>query len=180
MHLHTTRIPGVLIIERPTHADQRGYFHEVVRLNELAAHGIKFSPVQMNHTKTIPGVLRGLHAENWNKLIYPASGKVFVALADVRPSSPTFGKVETFTFEEDGEALFIPKGVANSYCALGDTPVHYFYLVDAYYDGSDQTAVAWDDPDLNIPWPIKNPTVSDRDKKNPKLRELFPGKFGKY
>lgn len=67
--------------------------------------------------------------------------------------------------------------MANSYCITGDEAVHYIYLVDAYYDGIDTRAVAWDDPDLAIDWPIKDPIISERDKNNPRLRDLFPEKF---
>lgn len=178
-HIHSTAIPGLLLIKRPVHRDHRGFFHEVFRLDELErATGIKFGAVQWNHSRSLPKVIRALHAEGWNKVVYPVRGAVFSAIADIRPDSPTFGKVVTFTFTGDGStALFIPKGLANSICVIGDEPADYLYLVDAYYDGGDQPAVAWDDPDLNIRWPIKNPILSEKDEKNPTLRELWPGKF---
>ena len=74
-------------------------------------------------------------------------------------------------------ALFISKGLANSFCNFGVIDSDYLYLVDSYYDGSDKKAIAWDDPDLNIKWPVKNPILSDRDKNNKTLREMFPQKF---
>ena|SRR3990167_7325576 len=174
-----TSIPDLLVIERPVHADNRGFFQEVFRLNDLEeALGEKFKIIQANHSHSIPGVIRALHAENWNKLVYPISGKVFTAIVDIRPDSETFGKVETFSFNDSSrKALFIPKGLANSVCVDGDKSVDYLYLVDAYYDGRDTRAVAWDDPDLNIKWPVKNPVVSQRDRENPRLRDLFPDKF---
>ena len=67
--------------------------------------------------------------------------------------------------------------MANSFCVTGNIDVDYLYLVDAYYDGTDTTAIAWDDPDLAINWPIKDPILSQRDKNNPRFRELFPEKF---
>lgn len=127
---------------------------------------------------SVPGVIRALHAENWNKIVYPITGKMFAAIVDIRPGSRTFGRVETFEFNEEiPKALFIPKGLANSICVVGEKPVHYLYLVDEYYDGKDTRAIAWDDPDLNIKWPVKNPIISERDMNNPTLRELFPEKF---
>ena len=179
LSIKETSIPGLLIIEKLTNKDKRGFFKEVVRLNELKeATGLKFDIKQWNHSFSLPKVIRALHAEDWNKLVYSITGKIFVAIADIRPESKTFGKVETFIFNETKpRALFIPKGLANSICVIGTKPVHYFYLVDKYYDGSDATAIAWDDPDLNIKWPIKNPIISERDKNNPKLREAFPEKF---
>ncbi len=178
-YIKTTSIPGLLVIERPTYPDDRGFFREVFRHRELKeVSGIDFKPVQWNHSLSMPGVIRALHAEDWNKLVYPITGKMFAAIVDIRPDSDTFGKVETFELDEvDPKALFIPKGLANSICVVGDQPVHYVYLVDAYYDGKDTRAVAWNDPDLNINWPIKSPTLSERDRENSTLRELFPGKF---
>lgn len=180
-YIKKTSIPGLVVIERPTFKDERGFFREAFRLNELEeVTGIKFNIVQWDHSYSVPGVIRALHAENWNKLVYPLTGKMFSAVVDIRPESPTFGNVETFEFtEENPKALFIPKGLANSICVHGEEPVHYLYLVDSYYDGTDTRAVAWDDPDLNIKWPIKNPIISDRDKNNPRLRDLFPEKFQK-
>lgn len=174
----TTRIPGLLVLERPTRLDERGFFREVFHLDELIkASGVDFHPVQWNHSESYPKVIRALHAENWNKLVYPVTGKMFGAIADIRPDSPTFGQVETFTFDSSNRrALFIPKGLANSICVVGDAPVNYMYLVDEYYTGSDTRAVAWDDPDLAIPWPVEHPIISERDSKNPTLRELYPEK----
>ncbi len=103
---------------------------------------------------------------------------MFAAIVDIRPESPTFAKIETFNFDDEHRyALFISRGLANSICASGTDPVNYLYLVDAYYTGSDTRAIAYDDPDLAIAWPVKNPIVSERDKSNPRLRELFPEKF---
>ena len=179
MNVKKTSIEGLLVLERPTDEDERGFFREVFHFDELEeVLGFKFNPVQVNHSKSKPKVLRGLHAENWNKLVYPVTGEVFVAIVDIRPDSPTFAKVETFTFDESNPtALFIAKGLANSICVIHKKDVHYIYLVDAYYDGSDTRAIAWDDPDLNIDWPIKGPILSERDNNNPQLRDLFPEKF---
>lgn len=178
-YIKKTSIPGLLIIENPTYSDNRGFFREVLRLNELEkASGVKFAFRQWNHSMSYPRVIRALHAEKWNKIVYPITGRMFAAIVDIRPDSRAFGKVETFIFDEQShQALFIPKGAANSICVVGNEPVHYFYLVDRYYDGKDTTAVAWDDPDLSIKWPVRRPIISQRDKTNPRLRDLFPGKF---
>lgn len=173
-----TSIEGLLVIKRPTFKDERGFFREAFRLSDLESFGINFRPIQMNHSFSLPNVIRGLHAENWNKLVYPVSGEIFSAIADIRVDSSTFGKIETFWFDEqDPKALFISKGLANSICAVGEKAAHYLYLVDSYYDGKDKKAVLWSDPDLAIDWPIKNPIISERDKRNPTMRKLFPEKF---
>ena len=177
--IQKTSIPGLLVIKRPVFKDKRGYFKEILRMGYLTRiRGEEFEFKQWSHAMSLPRVIRGLHAENWNKIIYPVNGKMFAALVDVRPDSETFGKVETFNFDSDDQkALFIPGRVANSICVNGEEPVHYLYVVDAYYDASDTFAIAWDDPDLGIKWPIRKPIISDRDKNNPRLRDLFPAKF---
>lgn len=174
-----TSIEGLLVLERPTFSDDRGFFREVFHLDELEkALGRDFRPIQWNHSKSLPSVIRAIHAENWNKLVYPVTGQMFAAIIDIRPESPTFAKIETFNFDNDNRyALFISKDLANSICATGSEPVNYLYLVDAYYTGSDTRAIAYDDPDLAIDWPVKDPIVSERDKNNPRLRDLFPEKF---
>lgn len=178
-YIKKTSIPGLLKIERVTHSDDRGFFREVFHMDELQqALGFEFKPVQMNHSFSKPKVIRALHAENWNKLVYPVTGTCFAAIVDIRPDSETFGKMETFTFSDsDRFALFIPKGLANSICVAGEESVNYMYLVDSYYDGSDTRAIAWDDPDLGIQWPVESPVISERDKHNPKLKDLFPEKY---
>lgn len=178
-YITKTSIPGLLVLDRPTNEDERGFFREVFHKDELEAiTGVSFDGVQMNHSRSLSGVIRGLHAEQWNKIVYPLTGEVFVAIVDIRPDSPAFSKVETFILSNNNrQALFIPEGLANSLCVLGNEPVNYIYLVDEYYDGTDTRAVAWDDPDLNINWPIKDPVISERDRNNPRLRELFPEKF---
>jgi len=176
-----TSIDGVLVIEQPTFLDDRGFFHEIFRINELEQLGIIFRPVQLSHSRSLPKVIRAIHSESWQKLVYPVSGKMFAAIADVRPNSKTFLKVETFEFDntEAGfhRALFLPKGMGNSICVLGDTPVDYVYLVDEYWDNSKAQGIAWNDPDLAIKWPVSDPIISERDKKNQTLRELYPEKF---
>lgn len=178
-NIKKTSIPGLLILNRPIHKDDRGFFREIFRHDELEKiSGVNFQGVQMNHSHSAPGTLRGIHAERWNKIVYPLNGEVFVAIVDVREDLSTFGKVETFTINGDNRfGLFIPNGLANSLLVLSETPVDYIYLVDAYYDGTDTRAIAWNDSDLKIAWPISNPIISQRDSNNSRLRELFPDKF---
>ncbi len=172
-----TKLEGLLCIQRPIFRDERGFFHEVVRLDELSeVTGQTFNIQQVNHSHSVEGVLRGLHAEHWDKIVWVARGRAFTALADIRPDSPTFGQYESFELsDENGLALFIPEGFANSVYALSE--IDYVYLVNKTYDGSDTTAITWDDPDIAVAWPNLNPILSNRDRNNPRLRELFPEKF---
>jgi dTDP-4-dehydrorhamnose 3,5-epimerase len=176
-----TQIPGLLLIEKPAFPDERGFFREVVRLADLEDKGKNFKPVQMNHSFSLPGVIRAIHTESVNKLVYPITGKMFAAFVDIRPDSETFKKVFTYNFDNSanpcGVAFFIPSGVGNSICAYSSETVHYIYLVDGYWSPQGAQGIAWDDPDLAINWPTKNPIISERDKNNPRLRDIFPEKF---
>ncbi len=184
VNIKKTSISGLLVIEMPTFVDERGFFHEIFRVNELGELGIDFHPIQVNHAMSVPKVIRAIHTEGWNKLVYPITGKIFSAIVDVRPESKTFGKYEEFVFDNTKKdsphnALFLSKGMGNSICVMGDEPAHYMYAVDEYWDNSKARGIAWDDPDLNIKWPVKNPIISERDRDNPTLRELYPDKFSK-
>ncbi len=183
INIKKTSIPGLLLIERPMFFDERGFFHEVFRLNELEKKtGRKFKPVQWSHSFSYPRVIRAIHTEKWQKIIYPVTGRMFAAFVDARVDSKTFGKVLTFTFDNTKKrssytAVYIAPGIGNSLCVAGKEPLHYMYLVDEYWDNSKAKGIAWDDPDLSIKWPVRNPIISDRDRNNPTLRELFPEKF---
>lgn len=179
MTIRSGSLDGLLIIEQETRGDARGFFRETVRMDQLeAALGHPIELVQENHSRSGQGVLRGLHAEDWDKLIYVPHGEVFTAIADVRPASPTFGKVETFRLGDSSRAkVFVPRGMAHGFCVLSED-ADYVYQVTAYYTGVETPAVAWDDPDLAIPWPIQHPILSEKDRQNPTLRELFPNLVG--
>lgn len=170
-----TKIEGVLIIEYPVHSDDRGFFHEIFRKQDLES--VVFNPVQFNHSMSKPGVIRAIHTENWNKLVYPVTGILYAPIVDLRPESITYKTVEYITIDNSKpdskrQAIFLPKGgIGNSICVLGDEDLHYIYAVDEYWDNEKAKGVAWNDPDLNIKWPIENPIISDRDKNNPTLKE---------
>jgi dTDP-4-dehydrorhamnose 3,5-epimerase len=180
MSVATTDIDGLLVVHWDTHGDERGFFRQTYQVRELTE-ALGREPVlrQGNHSRSAPGVLRGFHAEPWDKLVYVVRGLAFAAIADIRPDSPTFGEARTFLLGDgpDGERirLFISEGLANSFCTLGDGPTDYVYDVSDYWRPDiDKPAVAWDDPDLGVEWPIAEPTLSDADRANPPLRALHP------
>jgi len=178
MAVRRGRIDGLFVIERPTFEDERGFFRESFRLDELeAARGCPTVFIQENHSRSRRGALRGLHFENWEKLVYVARGEVFTAVADVRPESPSFGEVETFHLGDSSRLkLFLPRAVAHGFCVLSDE-ADYIYQVTQYWDGADTPSVAWNDPDIAVPWPISDPIVSERDQRAPTMRDLFPGRL---
>ncbi len=176
--IRRTAIEGLLVVERERACDDRGFFLETFRLAELEQElGRPVRFVQQNHARSRRDVLRGLHAEAWDKLIYVPHGRIFNAVADIRPDSPTFGKVECFELGDESRiSLFLPTGLANGYCVLSDE-ADYLYLVTRYYDGSDTRGIMWNDPDLAVPWPIQDPILSRRDRETPPLRQLVPQRF---
>jgi dTDP-4-dehydrorhamnose 3,5-epimerase len=178
--IEQTTIEGLLVVRWDTYGDDRGFFRQTYQTAELAeAVGREVVLRQGNHARSEPGVLRGFHAEPWDKLVYVVRGNAMAAIADIRPDSPTFGAVETFHLGDPphGERirLFVAEGLANSYCTYGDSDVDYVYDVsDVWTPGVDKRPVAWDDPDLAVDWPVDAPTLSDDDRANPTLRERFP------
>jgi dTDP-4-dehydrorhamnose 3,5-epimerase len=168
-------IPGIFFIERPTFDDDRGFFREYFRLNELAtAVGRPINLVQANHSRSVQRVLRGVHVATYDKLIYIVNGTVQMALVDLRPNSSTFREVEFFEVgEKNRRTVFIPAGIGNSFYATSPS-VDYIYFVGDYYNPANEQTIRWDDPDLNIPWTDRQPIVSKRDSEGAKsFAEIF-------
>ena len=177
MPVETTPIEGLLVVRWDTFGDGRGFFRQTYQRSELAA-ALGHEPTfrQGNHSRSGPGVLRGFHAEPWDKLVYVSRGRAFCAVADIRPESPTFGEVATFTLgDPPGERirLYLSQGLANSFQTLEDTD-YVYDVTDEFRPGVPKPSVAWDDPDLAVTWPIPVPVLSEADRANPTLRELFP------
>lgn len=184
--IHKTDIPGLFVVVATKHPDERGHYAELMRIPELnQVIGDPFEPVQINHSHSHKQVIRGFHAENWNKLVTVIHGYCFSVLVDVRPDSPTFGQSITIELGDGNNALyggiFIPAGVANSALALSE-PVEYLYFVDQLYserDTSGDVSISLFDPDIAAPWPIDQSQMilSERDRQSISLREKFPQKF---
>jgi dTDP-4-dehydrorhamnose 3,5-epimerase len=188
--INKTSIPGLLIIERPFYPDERGSYQEKWRKVEIERIiGRKVSFEQGSLSESYPNVLRGIHAEPIDKVVTPLTGRMVAFIVDLRPESKTFGKYEKIEFDNtkpgrSRKTLFIPSGCGNSYCAYrlegdeGNGIVLYDYAVSSTYDPNVvKRSVAWNDPDLAIKWPIKNPIISEKDRNNPTLRQVFPEKF---
>lgn len=184
--IYGTSIHGLYVMHQHRHHDERGFYVELARVPDFEpVIGHPFVAKQLNQAHSVANVIRGFHAEGWNKIVTVTRGRAFCALADIRPDSPTFGKVETFMLGV-GEsalpaALYITQGIANSFCVL-EGPVDYLYLVDALYKDRDRRgdqAISLFDPDLNVTWPIpkEQMIISDRDLNSVTLRELYPHNF---
>lgn len=172
-----TEIEGVTIIEPTVFGDNRGYFMETYSAQEFAQAGIKVKFVQDNESRSKKGVLRGLHFQKQNpqgKLVRVIEGCVFDVAVDLRKGSSTFGKYVSATLSSENKLQFyIPEGFAHGFAVLSNTAT-FVYKCTRLYAPLDEGGLAWDDPAIDIKWPIENftPLLSEKDKKNPLLKDL--------
>jgi dTDP-4-dehydrorhamnose 3,5-epimerase len=187
MNIITTNLPGVIVIEPKVYVDKRGFFLETFREDVLLQAGINAHFVQDNHTRSSQGVLRGLHyqmTQTQGKLVRVAAGSVFDVVVDVRSSSPTFGQWYGTELNEDNiKMIYVPPGFAHGFVVLSETADFIYKCTDYYHPESEQ-GIAWDDPDLNIDWPIaeiaEKISLSDKDKQNVKLKDQPAEKLPAY
>ncbi len=166
---------GILLIEPDLFGDSRGFFMESYSRKKYAELGINMEFVQDNHSKSVKNTLRGLHYQlnpGQDKIVRVVSGEVFDVVVDMRHGSPSFGKWEGFILSaENKRQLFVPIGFAHGFCVLSDE-AEFLYKCSDYYSPLDERGVIWNDPDLNVKWPIDNPILSERDKKNKFFRDM--------
>lgn len=171
MTVKPLEIQGPLLVELKLFADPRGFFVERFNEGEFARHGLPTHYSQDNHSRSVPGVLRGLHfqMDPWQgKLVGVMRGRIWDVLVDLRRDSPSFGKWMGFELSErNANMLWIPKGFAHGFCVLGDEPADVLYKVDAPYNPAGESGIHWADPELKIQWPVPKPLVSARDEKLP-------------
>jgi dTDP-4-dehydrorhamnose 3,5-epimerase len=168
--VESPHIAGVKIVRLQGFQDDRGRFVETFRKSWFPER--TWESFQTNRSDSRAGVLRGLHY-HFRQIDYwcLTRGRIRVGLADLRRTSPTFGQSEVVELDaDDPRGVFIPSGVAHGFYALTDATLTY--IVDNYYDNSDELGVAWDDPDLAVPWQVTAPTLSPRDLSNPRLRDI--------
>jgi len=176
MKIIVTKIPDVLIIEPKVFGDDRGFFYE--RFNKQAfaeATGIETDFVQDNHSRSVTGVLRGLHyqvRQPQGKLVRVCSGEVFDVAVDLRKSSSTFGQwVGLLLSAENKRQLWLPEGFAHGFVVLSDT-AEFLYKTTDYYAPEFERCVRWDDADLAIDWKYcGEPLVSDKDTNGVSFKE---------
>ena len=175
MKITTTALPGVLIIEPKAFGDARGFFLETFQSERYAKAGITLPFVQDNHSRSQRGVLRGLHLQSnrpQGKLVSVSRGSVFDVAVDIDPQSATFGQYVGVELSDDNHLqLWIPPGYAHGFCVLSEVADFQYKCTDFYYP-EDETGVIWNDPDVNIAWPLDTPLLSGKDQKLPLLRDL--------
>ncbi|MGI9141947.1 MAG: dTDP-4-dehydrorhamnose 3,5-epimerase [Fluviibacter sp.] len=165
-----TKIPGVFVIEPRVFGDERGFFFESFNENAFRkATGSNVTFVQDNHSKSVQGVLRGLHYQlppkAQGKLVRVVQGEVFDVAVDIRKDSPTFGQwVAEILSADNNKQMWIPPGFAHGFLTLSDT-AEFLYKTTDYWSPEHERAIIWNDASLNINWPLngQQPTLAAKD-----------------
>lgn len=169
MNALPARLAGLILIEPRVFNDDRGFFLESYHKPRYAAVGVDVDFVQDNHSFSRKGTLRGLHFQTspgQAKLVRCVRGTIWDVAVDIRPDSATFGQWEAFELDaRSHRQLFIPTGFAHGFCVLSEE-AEVLYKCSSIYDGTTESGLAWDDPDLAVAWPVTNPVVSARDQGN--------------
>ena len=176
MKVIETALAGVLIIEPKVFGDQRGFVLESFQTERYRDAGIELPFVQDNHSRSQRGVLRGLHFQRTRpqgKLVSVSRGSVYDVAVDINPDSPTCGQfVGVELNDENHRQLWVPPGYAHGFCVLSEVADFQYKCTDLYYP-EDEGGLIWNDPEVNIPWPIETPKLSAKDQCNPTLRQLL-------
>lgn len=174
-----TKIPDVILINPKIFGDERGFFMEFYKKSDFDKAGIDTDLVQDNHSKSIKGVLRGLHYQKepfaQGKLVRCIKGRIFDVAVDIRKGSPTFGKWVGYELSEENKLmLWIPKGFAHGFLTLSDEAEVLYKVSGSEYSPEHDAGIRWDDPQINIKWPlngIDNVLLSEKDSKLPYLQD---------
>lgn len=181
MKITKTKLDGVVIIEPDVFGDNRGFFMESWSKKKMEEAGLYYDFVQDNHSKsTVKGTLRGIHFQKGDKaqakLVRCVKGAVLDVAVDLRKNSPTFKQwVGVELSAENKKQLLIPRGFGHGFVTLTDD-VEFLYKADNYYAPEADAGIWWNDPDIAVEWGVENPILSEKDKKNPFLKdckELF-------
>ena len=168
-------IPDVVVIRPRLLRDGRGFFMEFYKRSDFAAHGIGEIFVQSNHSRSVAGILRGLHYQMHpkaqGKLVRTLFGEVFDVAVDLRRGSPTYGRWVGLTLSAgDATMIYIPAGFAHGFCVVSEA-AEVMYMTTEEYSQAEEAGVIWNDPELAIAWPVTEPTLSERDGNWPRLRD---------
>ena len=181
MRIEPGELPGLLLIYPDRFGDQRGWFMETWQHNRYSEQGLTETFVQDNLAKSQRGVLRGLHIQNpyqQGKLVQVFSGKVFDVAVDVRKGSPTFGQSQGVMLDgEEAKQFYVPPGFAHGYYVISEETIFGYKCTELYHPET-QFEIRWDDPALNIDWPLDgDPLLSDKDSEAPLLADIDPEKL---
>jgi len=175
MNVIKTKLPGVLIIEPGVFGDSRGFFKEIYHKERYRENGVDVEFVQDNFSRSSRGVLRGLHFQKKNpqgKLIQCLKGEIYDVVVDIKADSDTYGEYQGFELSDTNHRqIYIPPGYAHGFCVTSEIADISYKCTD-FYQPDDEGGVAWNDPQIGIQWPVKEPTLSAKDQGHPLLREL--------
>ena len=164
---------GIKVLQNSIFHDERGFFNEIYRKDELSIFDIRHDFTQLNHSYSNFGVLRGLHAQSGQaKLIWVSTGEIFDVVIDLRINSKTYKKYFSIKLKsEDGLRIYIPDGFAHGFYTTSDKGANVSYLCSEPWDSKKERGIIWNDPTLGIKWPTNNPILSERDSILPLLEE---------
>lgn len=171
----STRIPDVVIVDTDFFQDERGFFIESYHKQRFAEHGICYEFVQDNHSRSGRGVLRGFHYQDdsapMGKLVRCLFGEILDVAVDLRVGSPTFGQwVAVQLTAANKRQLMVPQGFGHAFLAMSDD-AEVLYKCTGFYTPAAEGTVGWNDPEINVDWPIANPILSQRDQQGVSLRQ---------
>ncbi|MCB0318790.1 MAG: dTDP-4-dehydrorhamnose 3,5-epimerase [Bdellovibrionales bacterium] len=170
-----TNIPEVIIVEPKVFQDERGFFLESFQAEKYAEGGITGTFVQDNHSLSKKGILRGMHSQKnrpQGKLVRVVEGEVFDVAVDIRPESPTYKQWVGVTLSaKNFRQLWVPPGFAHGFCVLSEQAQFEYKCTDFYFP-NDELGFIWNDPEINIDWPIKTPSLSAKDQILPTFSEI--------
>lgn len=176
------KLKGIFEIQLEPHKDSRGFFARTYDEKIFQKHGLNTNWVQENHSfSREKNTIRGLHFQlppaTEAKLVRAASGEAFMVAADLRKGSATFGKwYSMIVSEKNMKMLYVPKGFALGMCSMADRTT-LLYKMDNYYNPEQSGTIKWNDAQLGIKWPAKNPILSDKDAEASSFKE-FVKKYG--
>ncbi len=174
--IEKTLINDLILVKPDVFYDDRGFFFEVFRQDQFDILGLPTQFVQLNHSRSIKNVIRGLHFQ-WEppmgKLMRVSFGSAFLVAVDIRIDSPTVGKWAGFEVTAENKILiWAPAGFARGFCVLSEF-AEIEYLTTGIYNSSCESGISWNDKDIGIDWPIDNPILSDKDKTAQSLSDWF-------
>jgi len=167
-------ISDVILVEPDTYPDERGFFMEGYKESIFKKNGINAKFIQNNFSHSKKGVLRGMHYQNkpaaLAKLVSAVKGEIFDVAIDMRKNSPTFGKwVGEILSDKNHRIIYIPEGFAHGLCVLSEA-ADVSYLMNHEYSPEHERGIIWNDPEVGIKWPIKEPIISKKDQRQPLLK----------
>jgi dTDP-4-dehydrorhamnose 3,5-epimerase len=166
IRIESRQLNDVVVLVSDIFQDSRGFFTETFRADQFKAFALPTEFAQDNHSRSVKGVVRGLHFQ-WNppmaKLMRVTVGSAFLVAVDIRKGSPTLGQwVGVEASAENRRQVFAPAGFARGFCALSDA-TEIQYKCTGIYNNKGEAGIRWDDPAIGIKWPLKNVIVSDKD-----------------